>query len=117
MPGPIRRYIRWLHTHWPAGTVEKLPVVDADGSTNVPGLYVVGDLTGIPLLKFSSDTGARAVQTILADPAFAARRQRTGVLDLIVVGAGVSGVRRRRKPAGLASMSSSSRPPSRSRPS
>ena len=62
MIGLLKRYVRWLHTGWPAGTVEKLPLVGEDGSTNVAGLYVVGDLTGIPLLKFSADTGARAVQ-------------------------------------------------------
>ena len=27
---PVARYTRWLHTRWPAGTVEKLPVVAAD---------------------------------------------------------------------------------------
>ena len=88
----VRAYARWLHARWPAGTVEKLPVVDADGSTNVPGLYVVGDLTGIPLLKFSSDTGARAVRNIVADPAFPKRAQQEGVLDLVIVGGGVSGM-------------------------
>src|SRR5216110_3370965 len=61
------RYVRWLHTMWPAGTVEKLPQVNPDGSTNVPGVYVVGDLTGIPLLKFSADTGAKAVQKIVQE--------------------------------------------------
>ena len=59
---PIARYSRWLHTMWPAGTVEKLPDVREDGTTAVPGVRVVGDLTGVPLLKFSSDTGARAVE-------------------------------------------------------
>ena len=48
---PIARYTHWLHTHWPAGQVEKLPVVNPDGSTAAPGLYIVGDITGIPLLK------------------------------------------------------------------
>ncbi len=87
----------WLHTHWPAGHVERLPQANEDGSTNVPGLYVVGDITGIPLLKFSSDTGARAVQTIVNDPAFR-KRDRDAlhggkrVLDLVIIGAGVSGV-------------------------
>ena len=57
-------------------TVEKLPKVHEDGTTNVPGVYVVGDLTGIPLLKFSSDTGAKAVARMLADPSF--RANRTG---------------------------------------
>ena len=75
---PIARYLRWLHLQWPAGTVEKLPEVQPDGSTNVPGLYVVGDLTGVPLLKFSSDSGARAVQTILADPLLPGPSDRGG---------------------------------------
>jgi thioredoxin reductase/ferredoxin len=88
----LSRYARWLHTRWPAGAVEKLPAVRPDGSTSVPGLYVTGDLTGVPLLKFASDTGARAVRTIVADPAFGRRRREEGVLDLVIVGAGVSGM-------------------------
>ncbi|MCY7299755.1 MAG: NAD(P)-binding domain-containing protein, partial [Ilumatobacteraceae bacterium] len=93
MISTLTRYFRWLHLRWPAGTVERLPVVRDDGSTNVPGLYVVGDLTGIPLLKFSSDTGARAVQTIVADPAFTAAKAQLGegVVDLVIIGGGVSG--------------------------
>jgi thioredoxin reductase/ferredoxin len=90
----LRRYTHWLHTRWPAGTVEKLPVVEPDGSTAVPGLYVVGDLCGIPLLKFSADTGAKAVRTIHADVEF--QRQRAGkpsaVRDLVILGGGVSGM-------------------------
>ncbi len=91
---PLVRYARWLHTRWPAGTVERLPEVRPDGSTAVPGLYIVGDLTGIPLLKFAADTGARAVRTILSDPRFDRdrRSRRPGVRDLLIVGAGVSGM-------------------------
>jgi NosR/NirI family transcriptional regulator, nitrous oxide reductase regulator len=90
---PLTRYTRWLHTRWPAGTVESLPEVREDGTTAVPGVRITGDLTGVPLLKFSSDTGARAVQAILREPDFAARRgAEEGVLDLAIVGAGVSGV-------------------------
>ncbi len=89
----ISRYTHWLHTMWPAGTVEKLPEVREDGSTAVPGVRITGDLTGIPLLKFSSDTGARAVQAILAEPDFDKERGGDpGVLDLAIIGAGVSGV-------------------------
>src|SRR4051812_42941491 len=91
---PIARYTRWLHTMWPAGVVEKLPEVNADGSTRIPGVYVVGDLTGIPLLKFSSDTGARAVQTIARDLSQHQLPDRgfDEALDLIIIGAGVSGM-------------------------
>ncbi|MCA8956357.1 MAG: NAD(P)-binding domain-containing protein [Planctomycetes bacterium] len=90
----LRPYTRWLHTRWPAGRVEKLPEVQPNGTTNVAGLYVTGDLTGIPLLKFAADSGARAVQHIVADRAFAKERAQKsdGVLDLLIVGAGVSGM-------------------------
>ena len=92
MPNPFEKYARWLHTRWPSGKVENLPVVGERGETNVPGLYVCGDLTGIPLLKFSLDSGSRVVrhlsETVL--------RQKdssgdSSVFDVVIVGAGVSG--------------------------
>lgn len=89
----IRRYTHWLHTRWPAGTVEKLPEIREDGTTTLPGVRVVGDLTGIPLLKFSSDSGARAVRAMLREPDL--REPRTpapNVVDLAIVGGGVSGI-------------------------
>ena len=88
---PIARYTRWLHTRWPAGSVEPLPEAGHDGSTSLPGVYVVGDLTGVPLLKISLDTGARAVQRVAEDLG-AKRDTSNGLLDLVIVGAGVSGV-------------------------
>ena len=87
----IGNYTKWLHTRWPAGTVEKLPVAREDGSTNVPGLYIVGDLTGIPLLKFSAHTGTRAVQNIVTDPAFNKRNTSEDTVDIAIIGGGVSG--------------------------
>ena len=88
----LSAYTNWLHTRWPAGTVERLPEVREDGSTNVPGLYVVGDLAGVPLLKISSDTGARVIESITVDAEFQ-RRDTTGdILDVAIVGAGVSGM-------------------------
>lgn len=92
LTSPVTAYTRWLHTRWPAGKPEKLPIANPDGSTNVAGLYIVGDLTGIPLLKFSSDTGTRAVQTLAEDPSFTKRNASDPtVLDLAIVGGGVSG--------------------------
>ena len=96
MPGLIARYTHWLHTRWPAGTVEKLPESGELGLTNLPGVRIVGDLTGIPLLKFSSKTGAEAVHAILAEPDF--RKHEDGmkdgseILDLAIIGGGVAGV-------------------------
>jgi thioredoxin reductase/ferredoxin len=90
---PLARYMRWLHTRWPAGLVEKLPEVREDGTTAVTGLRVVGDLRGTPLLKFAADSGARAVRAILAEPGFRpGEGEAEGRLDLAIVGAGVSGM-------------------------
>ena len=90
----LQRYYHWLHGKWPAGTVEQLPRVGEHGWTNVSGVRVVGDLSGVPLLKFASDTGARAVQAILAESGFPAERasKAADVYDLVIVGAGVSGI-------------------------
>jgi thioredoxin reductase/ferredoxin len=92
---PIARYTRWLHTGWPAGKVERLPDVRDDGSTSLPGVYVAGDLLGVPLLKFAADSGARIVRAIAADPALDNARTGRGegsALDVAIIGAGVSGV-------------------------
>ena len=77
---------------WPAGTVEKLPDVREDGTTAVPGVRITGDLTGVPLLKFASDSGARAVRSILEELDSRSAGRGDGVLDLAIVGAGVSGI-------------------------
>jgi len=88
----IARYTRWLHTQWPAGKAEKGPRLNEDGTTNVPGVRVVGDLTGVPLLKFSADTGAKAIQAIRKESDFEPGGPGEDALDVAIVGAGVSGV-------------------------
>src|SRR5438477_7865239 len=100
MVGIIERYTKWLHAQWPAGTVEKLPVSGPDGATAQSGVRIAGDLTGIPLLKFSSHTGAQAVRAILREPNFrradavpqGGRKPESGLLDLAIIGAGVAGI-------------------------
>lgn len=93
MNNPIAAYTHWLHTRWPAGTVEKLPVTGENGITNLPGVRIAGDLSGIPLLKFSSQTASKAVRAILKEPDFQKRdTSQTDVLDIAIIGAGVAGV-------------------------
>ena len=88
----LHRYIHWLHARWPAGHVEKLPVANEDGETGVRGLYVAGDLRGIPLLKFAADSGARAVRKIYSDPSLRSGDGDKAVTDVAIVGAGVAGM-------------------------
>ncbi len=87
----IKQYSHWLHGQWPAGEVEKLPLVNQDGTTNIAGVYVVGDLTGVPLLKFSADSGTRAVEHFSQSEKFAARTKQADIHDLVIIGGGVSG--------------------------
>ncbi len=91
MMGWLRRYVCWLHTRWPAGTIERLPEVGPDGSTNVPGLFVAGDLSGIPLLKFALDGGARVAARV-ADELRAHRDRDPDVVDFAIIGGGVAGM-------------------------
>ncbi len=90
MTNALARYARWLHTGWPAGRVEQLPVVGPDGRTNVPGVFVAGDLAGVPLLKFALDSAVRVTRAIHAE--LAPRRGDDATLDLLVVGGGVAGM-------------------------
>lgn len=90
---PIAKYTKWLHTRWPAGKIEKLPLSGEEGATNIPGIRISGDLTGVPLLKFSADTGARAVRAFLEEKDFQPGRDAEDeVLDLAIIGGGVSGI-------------------------
>ena len=95
----LRRYAGWLHTRWPAGTVEPLPEIAENGLTSIPGVAIVGDLTGIPLLKFAADSGARAVATLFDGASFEPAGDVLepdgdggAVLDLVIIGAGVAGI-------------------------
>ncbi len=74
--------------------MEPLPDVGEDGTTTVPGVTVVGDLTGIPLLKFALDTGAKAAERVAREIAkeAGAGNGAEGLLDLVIIGGGVSGM-------------------------
>ena len=88
----LTRYTHWLHGRWPAGLVEKLPEVREGGRTNISGVHIVGDLSGIPLLKLSSDTGAKAVDALKEEGSFQNRTPVDDVVDVLIIGGGVSGM-------------------------
>jgi thioredoxin reductase/ferredoxin len=88
------KYFDWLQKDVPVGEIEKFPESDGSGETTVKGIYVVGDLTGIPLLKLASESGAQLITRFEADEKFIEQRKNKGidVLDLIIVGAGPAGI-------------------------
>ncbi len=90
----LTSYAHWIHLQFPGGEVEQLPRVDENYETNVPGVYVVGDLADVPLLKFSLDGGVKAVRHIADDPSFSpgAPSDQDGPFDVVILGAGASGM-------------------------
>jgi thioredoxin reductase (NADPH) len=63
-----------------------IPLVKPDFETNVPGLYIAGELGGMGLIRKASEQGRQAMASI-------ARRKPTGVpFDVVVVGAGPAGI-------------------------
>lgn len=84
----IRSYFRWLGDG-PKGGVEDLPVVSERYESSIPGIYIIGDLTGIPLLKFAVLSGQKVWDVIEAkEPSHAPKH----ILDAVIIGAGPSGV-------------------------
>lgn len=62
MKNPFKVYFNWLQKDNPTGIPDLLPELSSEGETSVKGIYIVGDLTGIPLLKFAAAGGARLVR-------------------------------------------------------
>lgn len=64
-----------------------IPVLTPQFETNVPGIYVAGELGGMGLIKNALTQGRQAVEAIAASK----RRGGGKALDLLIVGAGPSG--------------------------
>ncbi len=88
----LSRYADWLHLQWPSGDVSTLPRVDDHYRTNVAGVYVVGDLAGVPLLKFSLDSGTKAVRHIAETQPTPSSNADDADYDVVILGAGASGM-------------------------
>jgi thioredoxin reductase len=80
------------------GTEERgidIPVVSEDFETNVPGLFVAGELGGMGLIRNGIEQGKQALEAIAkrADRTRSKTRSDTGdVLDVVIVGAGPAGL-------------------------
>ncbi len=73
--------------------MEKYPEADEHGETSVKGIYITGDLTGIPLLKLAAENGKKVVSHISSDNKLRdEKKNRTDVYDIIIVGAGPAGI-------------------------
>lgn len=57
-------------------------------SVDVPGLYIAGDLTGLPLIRNAINQGSHAIREIVE----CSPKSRPGVSDVLIVGAGPAGI-------------------------
>jgi thioredoxin reductase/Pyruvate/2-oxoacid:ferredoxin oxidoreductase delta subunit len=64
-----------------------IPQVGSDFQTNVPGIYVAGELGGMGLIRNAISQGRQAIDSVRALPGIG----RGKVLDVLIVGAGPAG--------------------------
>ena len=65
-----------------------LPHVSQEFESNVPGIYIAGELGGMGLIRNAVEQGSQAVRNIVKN----GRKSNNEFLDLIVVGAGPAGI-------------------------
>lgn len=63
-----------------------IPAVNPDFESNVPGIFVAGELGGMGLIRKAAEQGRQAMRTI------AARRVPGAQYDVLIVGAGPAGI-------------------------
>lgn len=69
------------------GARDDIPQQDEHLQTNLPGVYVAGELSGYALIRNAVAQGVKAVEHIANQP-----RSENGLLDLVIVGAGPAGL-------------------------
>ena len=66
----------------------ELPHVNQNFETNIPGIYIAGELGGMGLIKNAVEQGRQAVEHIVK----AGKKHHNASYDLIIVGAGPAGI-------------------------
>ena len=66
----------------------ELPHVNQNFETNVPGIYIAGELGGMGLIKNAVEQGKQAVENIVKS----LRKNHNATFDLVIVGAGPAGI-------------------------
>lgn len=91
----ISDYCSWLQKEAPVGVPDLLPVVHSGFQTDLPGVYCIGDLTGIPLLKKAVESGETIIRNLQSDNLFVIEKQKRtdpSCIDIVIIGGGPSGV-------------------------
>ena len=72
---------------------EIVPVIDGSFESSVKGIYVIGDVTGLPLVKVAANQGRDVIESMADSDAVRSDNQSDEPgLDLVIVGAGPAGI-------------------------
>jgi thioredoxin reductase/polyferredoxin len=66
------------------------PELRANNESNIPGLYIIGDLAGAPVIKLAMAQGFEVIEHLAAKPD--AKSGDAAVLDLAIIGGGAAGL-------------------------
>jgi len=66
----------------------EIPYYDDHYMTNIPGLYIIGELGGIGLIRNAIQQGLRAIDHIAKNP----KRSTGDIYDVVIIGAGPAGI-------------------------
>ena len=70
---------------------EILPIVDGHFESSVKGLFVIGDVTGLPLVKVAANQGHEVIEAMEKSGLFKHSESLDG-LDIVIVGGGPAGI-------------------------
>lgn len=70
--------------------IVKLPQVNEKHESNIPGLYIIGEVSGIPLIKLGLNQGNNLTNRLFENKP--SLNLPTDVYDVLIVGAGTSGI-------------------------
>ncbi|MCW7493617.1 NAD(P)-binding domain-containing protein [Leptospira sp. 2 VSF19] len=77
-------YFHWLTKSVPTGSVEIYPEISDTYETNLPNVFIIGDLTGVPLLKLAAESGVKVWEHI--------RENKADCFDAVIIGSGPAGL-------------------------
>jgi len=69
-----------------------VPVRDPSFMTNVPGVYIIGDVSGTPLIKNAANEGADVIKDIAHELNNGAGTEPKAEVDVVIVGIGPAGL-------------------------
>jgi len=72
-------------------TDPNMPILDENNETIIPGIYIAGELSGLPLVKNAVDQGNAVIKSIASKISQMEDRDRD-IYDVVIVGLGPSGL-------------------------